>query len=77
MCTKIIDCACTRCSFGFPAVAGPDFRAVSVEVGFEFDDAAEAVAFDQSVESEEVGVPSAIFKRCELFSEPRDGAGEL
>jgi hypothetical protein len=57
---KIVDSSAAGDGLGFPCICWR-VRSMTVEMCFEFDDAAESVGFDEFGEGEVVGVPTAVY----------------
>lgn len=60
---EVVDGAAAGFGAGFPGLGTGEGGLVAVEVGGEFDDAAEGVGAEEVVQGEEVGIPAAVFFR--------------
>lgn len=60
---EVVDGAAAGFGAGFPGLGAGEGGFVAVEVGGEFDDAAERVGAEEVVQGEEVGIPAAVFFR--------------
>lgn len=58
---NVVNGATARLTDCFPGLGVGEGGFVAVDVGFEFDDSAEGVAFDEGLEGEEVGVVTAVY----------------